>query len=312
MKLEGSILGLVTKIPPAFYAKSIESQINVLKNSNLEAIYGKQLMEDVNAENKILLEDLAARSDTRIVECENNIRQAIIESNNDFKRQIAKVKGEFMRKFEELEAIIKGSAKQNPNVRSEHEELDVFSRVFCTSEIIDSDIINPTQDYSIGTVTRETQTAPYWPLLHKVYGNVVEFESFIKDSKILPSTVIKKGRGRNGIGLKSRVLEQIQDGGILSADFDELGRKMSSYLLQSRSDNTNNKYFYAYKRWERFILKQGGLSLPAKPIYVALYLTILIDKCSSYSVVQSAYSSLRLNALLCVCYYCSVVKTHCE
>ncbi|CAG2200309.1 unnamed protein product [Mytilus edulis] len=66
-------------------------------------------------------------------------------------------------------------------------------------------------------------SVPYWPLLHKVYGNVVEFESFIKDSKILPSTVIKKGRGRNGIGLKSRVLEQIQDGGILSADFDELG-----------------------------------------------------------------------------------------
>ncbi|CAG2234624.1 unnamed protein product [Mytilus edulis] len=88
-----------------------------------------------------------------------------------------------------------------------------------------------------------------------------------------------------GIGLKSRVLEQIQDGGILSADFDELGRKMSSYLLQSRSDNTNNKYFYAYKRWERFILKQGGLSLPAKPIHVALYLTKLIDTGSSYSVV---------------------------
>lgn len=46
-------------------------------------------------------------------------------------------------------------------------------------------------------------SAPYWPLLHKVYGNVVEFESFIKDSKILPSTVIKKGRGRNGMFGKS-------------------------------------------------------------------------------------------------------------
>lgn len=46
-------------------------------------------------------------------------------------------------------------------------------------------------------------SAPYWPLLHKVNGNVVEFESFIKDSKILPSTVIKKGRGRNGMFGKS-------------------------------------------------------------------------------------------------------------
>ncbi|XP_071177692.1 integrase/recombinase xerD homolog [Mytilus edulis] len=68
---------------------------------------------------------------------------------------------------------------------------------------------------------------------------------------------------------------------------------MSSYLLQSRSDNTNNKYFYAYKRWERFILKQGGLSLPAKPIHVALYLTKLIDTGSSYSVVQSAFYGIK-------------------
>ncbi|CAG2207184.1 unnamed protein product [Mytilus edulis] len=52
-------------------------------------------------------------------------------------------------------------------------------------------------------VSCNSPVAPYWPLLHKVYGNVVEFESFIKDSKILPSTVIKKGRGRNGMFGKS-------------------------------------------------------------------------------------------------------------
>ena len=47
-------------------------------------------------------------------------------------------------------------------------------------------------------------SAPYCPLLHllhKVYGNVVEFESFIKYSKILPSKVIKRDRGRNGTGI---------------------------------------------------------------------------------------------------------------
>ncbi|VDI14892.1 Hypothetical predicted protein, partial [Mytilus galloprovincialis] len=98
-----------------------------------------------------------------------------------------------------------------------------------------------------------------------------------------------------GIGLKSRVLEQIQDGGIFSADFDELGRKVSSYLLQSRSDNTNNKYVYAYKRWERFILKQWGLSLPAKPIHLALYLTKMIDTGSSYRVVQSAFYEIDID-----------------
>lgn len=41
------------------------------------------------------------------------------------------------------------------------EELDVFSRVFRTTdktEIIDSDVMNKIQDYSFGTITRETQT----------------------------------------------------------------------------------------------------------------------------------------------------------
>ncbi|XP_052080135.1 uncharacterized protein LOC127718204 isoform X2 [Mytilus californianus] len=269
MKLEGSILGLVRKIPPAFYGEAIESQINALKNSNMEAIYAKKLMDDVKAENMILLEDLVERSDIRIGDCENNIKQAITENNNEFKRYLDEKTGGIMRKLEELEAQIKASAKQDPstNFRSEHdstrkihvacqveaddideqltiknlsdpdraaadesgdggfkvvnvkqkcilleltaspeilsseerllnaidqlinqvvcagkldtrvpgkmtlnltftsplsrEELDVFSRVFCTSdkaEVIDSDVMNQIQDYSIGTVTRETQT----------------------------------------------------------------------------------------------------------------------------------------------------------
>lgn len=54
MKLEGSILGLVRKIPPEYYGEAIESQINALKNSSMEAIYAKKLMENVNAENKIV------------------------------------------------------------------------------------------------------------------------------------------------------------------------------------------------------------------------------------------------------------------
>lgn len=54
MKLKGSIIGLVGKIPPAFYGEAIESQIDALKNSNMEAIYAKKLMDDVKAENIIV------------------------------------------------------------------------------------------------------------------------------------------------------------------------------------------------------------------------------------------------------------------
>ncbi|CAC5406318.1 unnamed protein product [Mytilus coruscus] len=45
--------------------------------------------------------------------------------------------------------------------------------------------------------------------------------------------------------------------------------------------------------WERFILKEGGQSLPANPIHVALYLTKLIDTGSSYSVIQSAFYGIK-------------------
>ena len=96
-----------------------------------------------------------------------------------------------------------------------------------------------------------------------------------------------------GINLRGRVQKQIDDGGIISTNFDELGRKMADYLLQSRSDNTNNKYFYAFKRWEKFILKEGGQSLPAIPIHVALYMTHLMNTGSSYSVIQSAVYSIK-------------------
>ncbi|XP_063421738.1 uncharacterized protein LOC134706597 isoform X1 [Mytilus trossulus] len=68
---------------------------------------------------------------------------------------------------------------------------------------------------------------------------------------------------------------------------------MEEFLLHSHSSNTNSKYFYSFKRWEQFISKEGGKSIPASPIHVALYLTHLLDKGSSKSVVQSAVYGIK-------------------
>ena len=68
---------------------------------------------------------------------------------------------------------------------------------------------------------------------------------------------------------------------------------METYLLQSHSDSTNSKYYYAFKRWEQFISKEGGLSMPATPIHVALYLTNLLENDSSFSVIQSAVYGIK-------------------
>lgn len=96
-----------------------------------------------------------------------------------------------------------------------------------------------------------------------------------------------------GIGLRSSIRKEICNSGITSTNCRQLGEKMVFYLLQSRSENTNTKYYYSFKRWEQFIVKEGGKSIPASPIHVALYLTYLLDKGSSSSVVQSAVYGIK-------------------
>ncbi|XP_071148300.1 uncharacterized protein [Mytilus edulis] len=153
MKLEGSIIGLVGKIPPAFYGEAIESQINALKNSNMEAIYAKKLMDDVKAENMILLQGLDERSDTRIGDCENNIKQTIIENNIDLKLYVDSLldekTGGLMRKLEELEAKIEASAKLDPNTnfRSDH-DMTRKIHVACQVEADDIDELLTIQNLS--------------------------------------------------------------------------------------------------------------------------------------------------------------------
>jgi hypothetical protein len=89
---------------------------------------------------------------------------------------------------------------------------------------------------------------------------------------------------------------------------------MEMYLLKSRSENTNSKYFSAFERWERFITLEGEIAVPATPIHVALYLTylnltviknpekhkVIIDK--SLTTVKSLESlylyNIQLNILL--------------
>ena len=91
-----------------------------------------------------------------------------------------------------------------------------------------------------------------------------------------------------GIGLRCSVKKEVGSGGLYSTNFTRLGEKIEIYLLQSHSHSTNSKYFYAFKRWEQFISKEDGSSMPATPIHVALYLTHLRETGSSYSVIQSA------------------------
>ncbi|XP_063404296.1 uncharacterized protein LOC134687768 [Mytilus trossulus] len=68
---------------------------------------------------------------------------------------------------------------------------------------------------------------------------------------------------------------------------------MSSFLLNSRSNNTNKTYFSSFNRWSPFIKEHGFNNLPAAPIHVALYITNMIDKNCSPNVINSAIYSLK-------------------
>ena len=93
--------------------------------------------------------------------------------------------------------------------------------------------------------------------------------------------------------MRCSIQNEIHNGEIESTKFTQLGERMEMYLLKSRSENTNSKYFSAFKRWERFITLEKGKAVPATPIHVALYLTHLLHNGSSCSVIQSAVYGLK-------------------
>ena len=72
-----------------------------------------------------------------------------------------------------------------------------------------------------------------------------------------------------------------------------LASKMTTFIVDSKSENTSKKFFAGFNRWKCFINAHGFSELPADPIHVALYITFLIDKHSSPSVVNSAYYSIK-------------------
>ena len=84
------------------------------------------------------------------------------------------------------------------------------------------------------------------------------------------------------------------------------------YLLKSPSENTNSKYFSAFKRWERFITLEKGKAVPATPIHVALYLTYLLDNGSSCSVMIYLFIIYPLVAYTpLLCYFQTVCTAKC-
>ncbi|XP_063419419.1 uncharacterized protein LOC134702445 [Mytilus trossulus] len=68
---------------------------------------------------------------------------------------------------------------------------------------------------------------------------------------------------------------------------------MTTFLVDSRSENTCKKYYSSFNRWKKFAIENSLNELPAEPVHIALYITKLIDEQCSPSVVNSAVYSIK-------------------
>ena len=93
-----------------------------------------------------------------------------------------------------------------------------------------------------------------------------------------------------GIGLRSNVRDRLAAVGVSE---DGLAERISSYLLFSRADKTNEKYKSAFKKFQQFCGQKGYRHLPADPIHVTIYLSNLLDQNCSFSVISSVYYAIK-------------------
>ena len=97
-----------------------------------------------------------------------------------------------------------------------------------------------------------------------------------------------------GINLKENLEGAIRQSGLaMDKMTNQLCDNMTKYLMTSKSDNTTKKYFAYFQKWKSFVAELGHSSLPAHPVHIALYLTSLLDKGASFSILSSTKYALK-------------------
>jgi hypothetical protein len=73
-----------------------------------------------------------------------------------------------------------------------------------------------------------------------------------------------------GIRLSDQIKDDVQKASV--AEFPKINvliEHMSSYIINSRSDNTAKSYYYSFNRWSTFAKKHSFDVLPAQPEHIA-------------------------------------------
>ena len=95
-----------------------------------------------------------------------------------------------------------------------------------------------------------------------------------------------------GIGIKTTLERRLRSAGV-----SDKGRclvdKMAEYIYHSKAENTNKKYYNSFKHFKEYCKTKGFCPKPANSIHVAMYITDLLDRQVSYSVISAAFYSIK-------------------
>lgn len=102
-----------------------------------------------------------------------------------------------------------------------------------------------------------------------------------------------------GINLKQRIQEEVAPFIYTIKDdaskeyLKQLSDSLAVRLLGSKSESTAQKYWYSFRKFEQFLATISVTASSVQPIHVALYVTSLLDKGSSFSVASSAVYAIK-------------------
>lgn len=93
--------------------------------------------------------------------------------------------------------------------------------------------------------------------------------------------------------MKSTLKCRLDEAGVSETITDSVATNMAGYLIQSKADNTVKKYNQAFVQFEKFCNSNRLLAKPSRPIFVAMYITSLLDQGKSDNVITSAVYGIK-------------------
>ena len=96
-----------------------------------------------------------------------------------------------------------------------------------------------------------------------------------------------------GVGLKTTLKCRLDEAGVSETMTESVATNMAGYLSQSKADNTVKKYNQAFVQFEKYCISNSLTAKPSLPIFVAMYITSLLDQRKSGNVITSAVYGIK-------------------